>query len=144
MAINQTLTTSFKAELFSGYHAFSSLYRTADTFMAALYASTAQLDYTVTAYTTTNEITASGYTAGGLAVTPTVISTSGTSAYLSFLNLSWPGSNIIAAGALIYNSSQNNRSVCVLAFGSNKTSINQVFTIQFPLAAPSTALLGIT
>jgi hypothetical protein len=126
----QTLCSSFKVELLEGYHAFSSAYRAADTFYIALYTSAATLGATTTAYTSSNEATGGNYVAGGQVLVPTVPLISGTTACLNFGNVQWTGS-ITANSALIYNVSQDNRAVCVLNFGSNKTS-TLLFNVTFP------------
>jgi hypothetical protein len=137
--ITQTQCTSFKRELYCGYHAFDSEFRAVDTFKIALYTSVANLDNTVTAYTTNGEITGTGYSAGGLVLAPVAPALSGATAYLSFANVLWSGA-LTANGALIYNSTQSNRSVCVLSFGSNITSVN-TFQIQFPINGATTSVI---
>lgn len=133
---------SFRTELLNGYHAFSSAYRAADTFKMALYAATADLDpATTTVYTATGEISATGYSAGGLVLVPIAPANAGTIAYQSFTNAVWTSNNIVAAGALIYNFSQGNRAVCILDFGGNKTSTGGVFTVQFPVNGPTSSVL---
>ena len=148
MAISQAMCTSFKVELLNGIHAFGTTViraaTTADTFKIALYTSTATLGATTTAYSATNEITGTGYTAGGNTLTVSVVPTSsGTTAYLSFSNTSWTTATITARGALIYNSSNANKSVAVLDFGSDKTSTAGTFQINFPTAAAGTAIIQI-
>lgn len=143
--IVQTLTTSFKRELLCGFHAFDSEFRATDTFFIALYNAPLILDNTITAYTTTSEVVGVGYTAGGQQVIPTNPVSFGNSAFLSFNGVQWTGASFVTNCALIYNQSQNNRSVCVLSFGNNKTAYVAVpFVIQFPLSTPNSALLGIT
>jgi hypothetical protein len=133
---------SFRTELLNGYHAFSSAYRTADTFKIALYSATANLDpATTTVYTVTGEVSATGYSSGGLILVPVAPANTGTTAYQSFANAVWTSSNILAAGALIYNSTQGNRAVCILDFGGNKTSTGGVFTVQFPVNGPTSSVL---
>lgn len=145
MSIIQTQTNSFKTELFSGYHAFTSLYRPADTFMIALYTDQSQLDATTTAYSTTNEVVGSGYTAGGQVVTlvanptNTGINTGGIT-YFTFNTVIWSPATFVANGALIYNATQSNRSVCVLSFGLD-ISCQNAFTVTFPGNAANSALL---
>ena len=148
MSITQAMTTSFKAEINDGIHAFgTSVVRastTPDVFKIALYSSSAALSAATTAYTTTGEITGTGYSAGGQTLSVSVApTTSGTTAYWSFSNPSWSGASFTARGALIYNSSQGNRSVAVLDFGSNKTCSSQTFTIQMPTADSTSAILRI-
>lgn len=125
----------FKTGLLDGDFDFS-----AGTFYIALYTNSATLDASTTAYTTTGEVTDSGYTAGGQALTPTVSSSSGTS-YVTFANVSWSGA-ITARGALIYKAGANG-AVCVLDFGSNKTSTT-TFTVQFPAATSTSAIIRLS
>lgn len=140
--ITQGVCGSFRAELLNGYHAFSSAYRAADTFKIALYVDTADLNpATTTVYTATGEISATGYTAGGLVLVPTAPANSGTVAYESFANAVWTSSDILTAGALIYNSTQGNKAVCILDFGGNKTPTGGVFTVQFPVNSSTTSVL---
>jgi hypothetical protein len=144
VSIYQGQTTSFKVELAEGFHAFDSNYRPQDTFMIALYTSAASLDYTTTAYTAVNEISGTGYVAGGIQVVPIAPSSSGKTAYWSFMDATWPGASFTANGALIYNASQSNRSVLVLAFGNDKTASNQAFTVAFPTNGATTSVVRIT
>ena len=140
--ITQGQCGSFRKELTEGYHAFDSVYRAADTFKIALYSSTATLDpATTAAYTTSGEITGTGYSAGGISLTTVAPLQSGAYSYLSFANAVWTGAAFTANGALIYNSTQGNRAVFILAFGGNKTPVNQVFTIQFPVNGPTTSVI---
>ena len=144
MAISQSMCTSFKVELLDGVHNFTP--STGDTFKIALYTSSATLDATTTAYTTSNEVSSSGtgYTAGGNTLTVSVAPTStGTTAFLSFANTTWSAASITARGALIYNSSKSNKAVAVLDFGSDKTSTSGDFTINFPTADASSAIIRI-
>lgn len=143
--ITQIQTTSFKRELYCGFHAFDSEFRPVDTFFIALYFAPLILDNTITAYTTTSEVVGVGYTAGGQQIFPTPPQSSGISAFLSFTNVSWVGASFVTNCALIYNRSQGNRSVCVLSFGNNKAAYTLTpFVIQFPLATPLSALIGTT
>ena len=145
MAITQAMTTSFKAQLLLGVHDFRPSGDTgADTFKLALYTSSATLDSTTTVYSTTNEVaTGGGYTAGGNTLTTVAPTSSGTTAFLDFNDTTWSSSTITANGALIYNSTQSNKAVAVLAFGSDKSSSGGNFTIQFPVADASNAILRI-
>jgi O-acetylhomoserine/O-acetylserine sulfhydrylase-like pyridoxal-dependent enzyme len=115
---------------------------TSGTFYMALYTNAATLDATTTAYTSTGEVVASGYTAGGLALTiaqvPTV-GNSGTTAYISFDNAVWT-SSLTARGALIYQTTTGNPAVCVLDFGADKTS-SATFTVQFPDPSNTSAII---
>ena len=150
MAITQAMVTSFKVEILDGVHNFGTgvvrASTAADTFKIALYTSSATLDASTTAYTVTDEVSSSGtnYTAGGLTLTISQVPTStGTTAFLDFDDVTWASATITANGALIYNETQGNKAVAVLAFGSDKTSTAGNFTIQFPAAAASTAILRI-
>jgi len=140
MAITQAMTTSFKKELMEGVHDF-----TTHTFKIALYTSSATLDATTTAYSATNEVSGTNYTAGGntLTVTGGAVSTSGTTAYIDFADTTWADATITARGALIYNSSASNKAVAVLDFGADKTSTAGDFTVSFPTADASNAIARI-
>ena len=138
MAITQTTCTSFKVELLTGTHNFSS-----DTFKIALYTGAATLNADTTVYTTSNEVSATGYTAGGNTLTvSTTPTSSSTIAYVSFSNTSW-SSALTARGALIYNSSKSNKAVAVLDFGADKTSTS-TFTVTFPAADATSAIVRIS
>jgi hypothetical protein len=148
LAITQAMTTSFKVEILNGIHAFGTTVTrgatTPDTFKIALYTSSATLDSTTTVYSTTNEVASTGgYTAGGNTLTTVAPTSSGTTAFLDFNDTTWSSSTITANGALIYNSTQTNKAVAVLAFGSDKSSSGGNFTIQFPVADASNAILRI-
>ena len=150
MAITQAMTTSFKVEILDGVHNFGSgvvrATTAADVFKLALYTSSATLGASTTAYSAADEVSSSGtnYTAGGLTLTISQVPTSsGTTAFLDFDDLTFPSATITANGALIYNATQSNKAVAVLAFGGDKTSTAGNFTIQFPAAAASTAILRI-
>jgi hypothetical protein len=148
MAITQSLATSFKVQILDGIHNFGTgvirATTAADTFKIALYTSSATLGPTTTAYTTSNEVTGTGYTAGGNTLSISVVPTSsGTTAYLSFSNTTWASSTITARGALIYNSSQSNAAVAVFDFGSDKSTVSGDFTIVFPTADASNAVIRI-
>jgi hypothetical protein len=134
MAIVQTQTTSFKKELYQAIHDLST-----DTIKIALYTGNASLDSSTTVYSSTNEVVASGYTAGGQVMTGVSISSSGYVAYASWNNVSWT-SSLTARCALIYNASKGNKSVAVLDFGSDKTSAT-TFTITMPANTSTTALI---
>ena len=147
MPISQALATSFKVEMLNGLHAFgTSVIRAstaADVFKIALYTSAATLGAGTTAYSATNEVVGSGYTAGGNTLTNVAPTSSGTTALLDFADTTWAAASITANGALIYNSTQSNRAVAVLAFGGDKTSTGGSFTIQFPVADASNAIIRI-
>jgi hypothetical protein len=139
MAITQTLPTSFKVQLLGGQQNFSS-----NSFKIALYTSSATLDAGTTAYTTSNEVSGTGYTAGGNALTVSVAPTSsGTTAYISFNDTSWYTATFTARGALIYNTSQANAAVAIFDFGSDKSVVGGTFTITFPAATSSSAVIRI-
>lgn len=142
MAISQSMCTSFKVELLQGVHDFRT---TGDTFKIALYTSSATLDATTTAYTTSNEVSSSGtnYVAGGNTLTNVNPTSSGTTAFTDFADTTWSSATITARGALIYNSTESNKAVCVLDFGSDKTSTAGNFTIVFPTADASNAIIRI-
>jgi hypothetical protein len=143
MAITQAMCTSFKLALLNGEMDFSS--DTSQTFKIALFTSSATLDASTTAYSTTNEVTGTGYTAGGntLTVTTGNPQTSGTTAFLTFDNTTWSTATITARGALIYQSGGSNPAVAVLDFGADKTSTAGDFQIQFPTADASNAIIRI-
>ena len=149
MAISQAMCTSFKVELLDGIHAFGTTVvraaTTADTFKIALYTSSATLSAATTAYTTSNECPSTGnYSAGGNTLTVSQVPTStGTTAFLDFADTTWSNATITANGALIYNSTQSNKAVAVLAFGGDKTSTAGDFTIIFPTADASNAIIRI-
>ena len=137
MAISQALCTSFKSELL-GTHDLDT-----DVIKIALFTSSATLGASTTAYSTTNEVSGTGYTAGGNTLSSVVISTDGTTAIVDCADTTWSSATITANGALIYNSSKSDKAIAVLAFGGDKTSTNGDFTIQFPAAAAATALIRI-
>ena len=150
MAIAQAMCTSFKKELLEGVHNFKN--SGGDTFKLALFAegsggkssTTATLGASTTALVTTGEVASSGtYSTGGGTLTRVDPSTSGTTALTDFADLSFTTATITAMGALIYNSSDSNKAVAVLDFTSNKTSTAGTFTIQFPTAAASNAIIRI-
>lgn len=147
MAITQAMTTSFKVEMLNGIHAFgTSVVRAAttpDTFKIALYTSSATLSAATTAYSVTNEASGTGYTAGGNTLTTVAPTSSGTTAFLDFNDTTWSTATITANGALIYNSTQSDKAVAVLAFGGDKTSTAGDFTVIFPTADASNAILRI-
>jgi hypothetical protein len=151
LAIGQTLATSFKVEILDGIHNFGvgviRATTAADTFKIALYTTLATLNSTTTVYTTQDEVTGTGYTAGGntlvISQAPTSTNTE-TVAWLNFENSSWPNSTFSADGALIYNSTQGNKAVAILNFGSTKTTSNQTFTVTFPASTSSAAIIRIS
>ena len=141
MAITQGMATSFKVQLLNGAQNFSS-----NTFKLALYTSSATLGEGTTAYTTSGEIASTGnYTAGGNTLTVNVTPTSsGNVAYVSFANTSWANATITANGALIYNNTNANAAVAILAFGGDKTSTDGTFAVNFPTADASSAIIRLT
>jgi len=141
MAITQTLCTSFKQELLQGIHDFTA--STGDTYKIALFTSAATLDASTATYSTSNEVSGTGYTAGGNTLTAVTPTTSGTTAFVDFNDTTFTDATITAAGALIYNSTDGDRAVAVLDFGGDKTSTNGDFTIQFPTADASNAIIRI-
>jgi hypothetical protein len=142
MAITQAMCTSFKQALLDGEMDFSS--DTTQVFKIALFTSSATLDASTTVYAATNEVSGTGYSTGGETLTiSTNPTTSGTTAYLSFSNVTWSTATITARGALIYQSGGSNPAVAVLDFGGDKTSTAGDFTIQFPTADASNAIIRI-
>lgn len=147
MAITQAMATSFKVQMLNGIHAFNTTVvrgaTTADTFKIALYTSSATMDATTTAYAVTNEVSGTGYTAGGNTLVATAPTSTGTTAFLDFTDSTWSAATITANGALIYNATQGNKAVAVLAFGGDKTSTAGDFTVVFPAADASNAIIRI-
>ena len=144
MAITQAVANSFKKEVLEGKHDFQ--FSGGDVFKLALYTSAATLNSATTAFTTTNEVPASGqYVSGGGTLVKPNPSTSVASgvAIVDFNDLSFTGVTITARGALIYNTSTSNAAVAVLDFGADKTATSGTFTIQFPAFTTSAAILRI-
>ena len=146
MAITQAMCTSFKKELLEGVHNFKN--SGGSTFKIALFTSSASLDASTTGYSTSNEVTGTGYSAGGNTLTRVDPTTSGTTAFTDFADSTFTTATITANGALIYNTttgggSGTTDSVIVLAFGGDKTSTAGDFTIQFPTADASNAIIRI-
>ena len=150
MSILQTATTSFKVELLQGVHNFGPT--SANTFKIALYTAAATLNAATTVYTTTGEVSSSGtnYTAGGNVLVIGTTPTSGNNAaniptaYISFNTATWTNATFTCRGALIYNSTQGNKSVAVLDFGSDKVVSNDTFEITFPTADANSAIVRIS
>lgn len=146
--IFQTATTSFKVELPQGIHNFGPT--SPDTFKVALYTAAADLGAATAAYTATGEVTGAGYTAGGntltISVTPVAANNSANvpTAFFSFGNSSWTNATFTARGALIYNSTEGNKSVAVLDFGADKTVNNDTFQIIFPTPDANSAIVRIS
>ena len=133
--IVQTQTTSFKAELYQAIHDL-----TTNTLKIALYTANVDLNEATTVYSTTNEITGTGYVAGGKVLTGVTVNSSGSTAYVSFDNVTWNPAAFTTRCALIYNSTKANRSIAVLDFGSDKTSTT-TFTITFPTNDANNAVI---
>jgi len=133
--IVQGQTTSFKKELYEAIHNFET-----DTFKIALYTANATLNQDTTAYTATDEISGTGYTAGGKELQNATVSSASGVAYISFDNISWTSASFTTRGALIYNSSQDDASVAVLDFGSDKVTTS-TFTITFPANTSTSAII---
>ena len=144
MAITSAICTSFKQEILVGTHNFTAT--SGDSFKIALYTSSATLGAGTTAYSTSNEITNSSgtaYTAGGATLTSVTPNTSGTTAICDFSDVSYTSASFTANGALIYNDDQSDKAVAVIAFGGDKTVSSGTFTIQFPTADASNAIIRI-
>ena len=142
MAISQAVANSFKSEILQGIHDLES---GGDTFKLALYTSAATLTSATVSYTTGSEVTASGqYVVGGGVLTSQQVSlATGGVAIVDFADLSFTGVTLTARGALIFNSTEAKKAVCVLDFGSDKTATSGTFTIQFPNFTSSSAILRI-
>ena len=142
MAITSAICTSFKVELLKGVHDFTAT--TVDTFKIALYDRDATLGAGTTAFSTSEEITntsGTAYTSGGATLTSVTPVASSTTALCDFADVSFSSATFTANGALIYNSSESNAAVAAIAFGSDKTATNGTFTIQFPAADASNAII---
>ncbi len=137
MAITQAMCTSFKAEILDEQHDLA-----ADTLKIALYTSSASLDASTTAYTTSNEISGTGYSAGGETLTSTTVSTTGTTAFFDAADPTWTSASFTARGALIYNSTNGDKAIAVLNFGGDFTVSSGTFRIVFP-AAGANAIITI-
>jgi len=149
MSILQTVTTSCKIELLQAIHNFGPT--SPNTFKIALYTGNADLNASTTVYTTSNEVAnGSGYTTGGNTLVISQSPTSGNNqsavptAFISFSNTSWTSASFTARGALIYNSTQGNKSIAVLDFGADKTVTNDTFQIIFPTADANSAIVRIS
>jgi len=146
MAITSAVCTSFKKELLERKHDFNAT--SGHTFKLALFTSAATLGASTTAYTTTNEVVGTGYTAGGIVLTNIDPTSSGTTAFIDFSDATFSGATITAAGALIYNTttdggSATTNAVAVISFGGDKTSTNGDFVVQFPAADATNAIVRI-
>lgn len=138
MALQQGQTLSFRSDIVQGDQDLST-----DVLYMALYDGFATLGPTTTVYTTANEVVGTGYTAGGVEIENVTINTdvNTNTVYVSFDNVSWPGASFTARGALIYNSTQSNKSIAVLDFGSDKLFTATNNTVTMPVNSASTALL---
>lgn len=134
MAITSGICNSYKQEILEGVHAST------DTYKVALYTSSATLSAATTAYSATNEVSGTGYTAGGATLSGLSTGLSTSTAYLTFSDPSWADSTITARGCLIYNSSKSNKAVAVFDFGSDVSSVNGTFTVDFPAAGASSLI----
>jgi hypothetical protein len=142
MAIEQGQTTVFKTNLLKGVENFNT--GTSYVYKIALYTAAATLNADTLVYTTTGEITGTGYTAGGKVLVPTIPTSDNGVAYVSFANVTWIPASFIARGALIYNSTTN-AAVAVLDFGADKTASPVIgFTVTFPAATSSSAIIRIS
>jgi hypothetical protein len=137
MPIAQSLCSSFKQQILLGEHDLET-----DVINIALYTSAANLDAATTAYSTSDEVVGSGYSAGGETLTGVTVLLSGTTAYVDFSDATWNPANFTARGALIYNSSKSNKAIAVLDFGADKTATT-TFTVQMPANTASSALIRI-
>ena len=151
MAISSALTNTFKEELLGGYHSFNASGDTpaGSAFKIALYTNSATLGTTTTAYAASNEVSGSGYSAGGAALTNTGVAKSTVTSYTDFSDVSWTSASFTARGCLIYNSSSisgltSNAAVCSIDFGGDKTVSSGTFTIQFPTNDSSDAIIRLT
>jgi len=141
MAITQSMATSFKKELLEGKHNF--LASGGNSFKLALYTSSATMGAATTAFTTTNQAAGTNYNSGGSALTNINPATSGTTAFTDFADLTFGTATITARGCMIYNDTNADRNVAVFDFGGDKTSTAGAFTIQFPTADASNAIIRI-
>jgi hypothetical protein len=141
MAITQAICTSFKQELMEGTHNFKS--SGGDSLKVALYTSSATINATTTAYSATNEISGTNYSSGGAALTNVSPTTTSTIAFVDFSDVSWTTASFTARGALIYNSTDSNKAIAVLDFGADYTVTAGTFTIVWPAASSSAAILRI-
>jgi|TARA_R100001082_G_scaffold83120_1_gene49856 hypothetical protein len=139
MAITSAICTSFKQELLVGTHNFTN--SSGNSFKLALYTSSATLGAGTTAYVTTGQATGTNYTAGGSALTNVTPTTSSTTAYCDFADLTFSNATVTARGCLIYNDTQSDKAVCAIDFGGDKTSTAGDFTVVFPTADASNAII---
>ena len=142
MAITSAIATSFKQELLVGTHNFTN--SSGNSFKLALYTSSATLGAGTTAYVTTGQATGTNYTAGGAALTNVTPTTSSTTAFCDFADLTFSNATVTARGCLIYNDTQSDKAVCAIDFGGDKTSTAGDFTVVFPTADASNAIIRLT
>ena len=144
MAISSAICNSFKQEILVGTHNFTA--SSGNAFKIALYTSSASMGASTTAYSSSNEISnssGSAYSAGGATITSVTPVLDGSTAVCDFADVSWTSASFTANGCLIYNDTQSDKAVCVVAFGGDKTVSSGTFTIQFPAAAAATAIVRI-
>jgi len=141
MAISSAICNSFKQEILVGTHNFTA--SSGNTFKIALYTSSASMGASTTAYSTSNEISGTGYTAGGAALTSVTPALDGSTACCDFADVSFTSASFTANGCLIYNDTQSDKACAVVAFGGDKTVSSGTFTIQFPAADASNAIIRI-
>lgn len=134
MAITTAICNSYKKEILEGVHAAG------DTYKLALFTSAAGLGADTTAYGTTNEVTGTGYTAGGATLADFTTGLSGGTAYLTFTDPSWADATITARGCLIYNASKSNKAVAAFDFGGDVSSTNGTFSVDLPAAGASSLI----
>ena len=139
MAITSAIATSFKQELLVGTHNFTN--SSGNSFKLALYTSSATLGAGTTAYVTTGEATGTNYTAAGSALTNVTPTTSSTTAFCDSADLTFSNATVTARGCLIYNDTQSDKAVCAIDFGGDKTSTAGDFTVVFPTADASNAII---
>jgi hypothetical protein len=138
MPITQAMCSSFKQQLLLGEHDLDT-----DVIKLALYTSAATLSAATTAYSTSDEVVGTGYTAGGNTLTGATVSLTGTTAFVDFADTTWTTATITARGALMYNASKSNKAIAVLDFGADKTSTAGNFVVQFPANDSSSAIVRI-
>ena len=151
MAISSAICDTFKEELMKGGHNFNTSGGTpaGNAFKIALYDNSATMGSTTTVYSASDEVSGSGYSAGGTALTNTGVATSTSTTYTDFSDTSWTSASFTANGCLIYNTTAvtgftTNRAVCVIAFGGDKTVSSGTFTIQFPTNDSSSAIIRLS
>ena len=149
MAISSAICSSFKQELLQGKHSLDTSGNGGDSFKLALFTSSASLDASTTAYSTSNEVSGTGYSAGGTALTNTGVGLTSTTAFTDFSDVSFTSASFTANCCLLYNTttaggSGTTNAVCVVAFGGDKTVSSGTFTIQFPTNDSSSAIIRLT